>query len=299
MDTTLLEQFPNHLLQWFMTKGLIILAILLMMYVGFLILRRFIKRLQSYIAGTFPDQGQVQRVQTLTNVFGDFLWVLIAGIGIMIILSQLGIDLAPFLVAAGVGGIAIGFGAQSLVKDIISGFFILLEDQIRVGDVVTIADVSGQVEDVGLRTIMLRDGSGHVHIVPNGTVTTVTNMTKGFSRYVFDIGVAYRENVDDVMATLHDIANTLQQDPKFSADIVQPFEMLGVDQFADSAVIIKCRITTKPLRQWAIGREMNRRIKMMFDERGIEMPFPHRTLYWGDQQQPQVNGQTHVQPVHS
>lgn len=299
MDTTLLEQLPSHLLNWFMTKGLIILAILVAMYVGFLILQRLIKRLQSYIERTFPDQGQVQRVQTLTNVFGDCVWVLVAGLGLMTILSQLGIDLAPFLVAAGVGGIAIGFGAQSLVKDVISGFFILLEDQIRVGDVVTIANVSGLVEDVGLRTMVLRDDSGNVHIVPNGTVNTVTNMTKDFSRYVFHVGIAYREDVDDVMQLLKDIASALQQDPQFSPDIVEPFEMLGVDQFADSAVVIKCRITTKPRRQWSIGREMNRRIKKTFDARGIEMPFPHRTLYWGNQQQPQGRIQPALEPVHS
>ncbi len=297
MDTTTFEQFPTHMFNWFMTKGLIIIAILVTMYVGFLIVQRVIKRLQSYIERTLPDQGQVQRVQTLTNVLGDFVWVLVAGIGVMTILSQLGIDLGPFLVAAGVGGIAIGFGAQSLVKDVISGFFLLLEDQIRVGDVVTIADVSGLVEDVGLRTMVLRDDEGNVHIVPNGTVNTVTNKTKGFSRYVFRIGVAYREDVDDVIQTLKDIASAFQQDPIFAPDIVEPFEVLGVDQFADSAVVIKCRITTKPRRQWSIGREMNRRIKKTFDERGIEMPFPHRTLYWGDQQQPQGKHSSALEPV--
>ncbi len=299
METSMFKQLPAQLFHWFMTKGLIIFVILVSMYVGFLILQRLIKRLQLYIERTFPDQGQVQRVETLMNVFGDFVWVLMAGIGLMTILSQLGIDLAPFLVAAGVGGIAIGFGAQSLVKDVISGFFILLEDQIRVGDVVTIPDVSGLVEDVGLRTIVLRDDSGNVHIVPNGTVNTVTNKTKGFSRYVFHIGVAYRENVDDVMQTLKDIASTFQQDPEFAPDIVEPFEVLGVDELANSAVVIKCRITTKPRRQWRIGREMNRQIKNTFDERGIEMPFPHRTLYWGDQQQHQRNDQPALEPVHS
>ncbi len=297
MDTTLFEQLPSILLNWLMSKGSVILVILLAMYVGFLILHRLIKRLQSYIEGTVAEQAQVQRVQTLTNVFGDFLWVLIAGIGIMTILSQLGIDLAPFLVAAGVGGIAIGFGAQSLVKDVISGFFILLENQIRMGDIVNIAGVSGQVEDVGLRTISLRDLSGNVHTIPNGTVNTVTNMTKDFSRYVFNVAVAYRVDVDEVMEILKEIATSLQADPVFGPDILEPLEMLGVDQFADSAVIIKCRITTKPIRQWVVGREMNRRIKKTFDARGIEMPFPHRTLYWGEQQQPQTRLAPELAPV--
>ena len=299
MDTTRFEQIPLQAFAWLITDGTLIIIILGVMYVGFFLLKQMLKRLQAFIEGSVPDQGQVQRANTLTNVLGDLMRVVISVVGSMTILSQLGINLGPLLVAAGVGGIAIGFGAQSLVKDIISGFFILLEDQIRVGDVVTIADVSGQVEDVGLRTIALRDFSGNVHTVPNGTITTVTNMTKDFSRYVFDIGVAYREDVDEVMGIIKEIATTLQGDPIFGPDILEPLEMMGVDQFSDSAVVIKCRITTKPIRQWAVGREMNRRIKKMFDAKGIEIPFPHRTLYWGDRQQPRGNGQSALEPVHS
>ena len=158
----------------------------------------------------------------------------------------------------------------------------MLENQIRVGDIVNIAGVGGLVEDVGLRTISLRDLAGNVHIVPNGAIDKVTNMTKDFSRYVFNVGVAYREDVDEVMAILKDVAAELQQDSEFGPHILEPLEMLGVDQFADSAVIIKCRITTKPIQQWTVGREMNRRIKKAFDANGIEIPFPHRTVYWGE-----------------
>ncbi len=286
MDTKYLEELPMHLLNWLMTEGAQILIILVAMSGGFYVLKRLLKRLQTFIEGSLPDQGQVQRANTLTNVLGDLVRVLIAVIGTMTILSQLGINLGPLLVAAGVGGLAIGFGAQSLVKDVISGFFILLEDQIRVGDVVAVAGVNGLVEDVGLRTISLRDFSGNVHTVPNGTINTVTNMTKDYSRYVFNIGVAYREDVDEVMKILKEIAATLQEDPEFGQDILEPLEMQGVDQFADSAVMIKCRIMTKPIRQWAVGREMNRRIKKTFDAKGIKIPFPHRTLYWGADQQP-------------
>jgi small conductance mechanosensitive channel len=199
----------------------------------------------------------------------------------MMILSEIGIDLKPLLAAAGLSGLAIGFGAQSLVKDVISGFFILLENSVRVGDVVEVAGVSGVVEEVKLRTITLRDLSGNVHVVPNGIVDKVKNMTKLYSYYLFDIGVAYREDVDEVMAVLKEIAAELQADPKFGADILEPLDMLGLDQFADSAVIIKCRIKTTPMEQWRIGREMNRRIKKTFDAKGIEIPFPHRTIYWG------------------
>jgi small conductance mechanosensitive channel len=200
----------------------------------------------------------------------------------MMILSELGIDLGPLLMAAGIGGVAIGFGAQSLVKDIISGFFILLENQIRVGDVVTASGTTALVEEVRLRTIRMRDLSGNVHIIPNGMIDKVTNWTKEYSYYVFDLGIAYRENVDAVMALIKEIGATLQIDPEFGPKILEPLEMLGVDSFADSSVVIKFRIKTIPINQWAVGREMNRRIKNAFDERGIEIPFPHRTLYWGE-----------------
>jgi moderate conductance mechanosensitive channel len=178
--------------------------------------------------------------------------------------------------------LAIGFGAQSLVKDMISGFFILLEDSVRVGDVVEIAGVGGVVEEVKLRTISLRDLSGNVHVVPNGVVDKVKNMTKIYSYYLFDVPVAYREDVDEVMALLEAVGEELRRDAHFSQDILEPLEMLGVDQFAESAVIIKCRIKTKPIQQWRVGREMNRRIKKSFDAKGVEIPFPHRTIYWGE-----------------
>ena len=282
MDPKQFEQLGPQLVNWLLTNGIAILIILVSMIVAFAALKRILKKIQIFFEGNFPDSSQRKRASTLTNVLGDLIGVLIISVGVITILSQFGIDLRPILVAAGIGGVAIGFGAQSLVKDVISGFFILLEDQIRVGDVVNIAGAGGLVEDVGLRTITLRDLSGNVHIVPNGTIDKVTNMTKEFSRYVFNVGVAYREDVDEVMAVLKEVAADLQQDPDFGPDILEPLEMLGVDQFSDSAVVIKCRFTTKPLQQWSIGREMNRRIKKAFDARGIEIPFPHRTIYWGE-----------------
>ncbi len=178
-------------------------------------------------------------------------------------------------------GVAVGFGAQQLVRDIINGFFILLDDQIRVGDVVDIAGKSGLVETVNLRMTTLRDAGGNVHFVRNGEITVVTNMTKEFSRYVFDIGVAYRENVDEVIRVIQLVDEDMRRDPVFQQDILEPIEVLGLDKFADSAVIIKARTKTRPLRQWAVGREFNRRLKMKFDEMGIEIPFPHMTLYAG------------------
>jgi len=282
MSATAYEQFMTQAFNWLSTGGIQIVLIIIGIMIALTILKKGMKKLQNVLEGTFPDTAHIKRTSTLTHVLSDTLRVIVYVVGTMMILSELGIDLGPILVAAGIGGLAVGFGAQSLVKDIIAGFFILLENQVRVGDVVNIAGVGGLVETVKLRTISLRDLAGNVHIVPNGSITTVTNMTVKFSRYVFNVGVAYREDVDEVMEILKDIAAELQEDPELGSDILEPLEMLGVDEFADSAVIIKCRITTKPIRQWAIGREMNRRIKKTFDRRGIEIPFPHRTVYWGE-----------------
>jgi small conductance mechanosensitive channel len=252
-----------------------------MMVVLLAILKRAMDRFRRVYEGTLPTQAQVKRADTLTHVIHDVTRVVILAVGSMMILSEVGVDLKPILAAAGLGGLAIGFGAQSLVKDVISGFFIILENSVRVGDVVEIAGVGGLVEEVKLRTITLRDLSGNVHVVPNGVIDKVKNMTKLYSFYLFDVGVAYREDVDEVMGVLQEIAEEVRRDPQFADDILEPLEMLGVDQFADSAVIIKCRIKTQPIKQWRVGREMNRRIKKTFDAKGIEIPFPHQTIYWG------------------
>lgn len=276
-----LTQIMDRLLEWTMSSGIRVLIVGAGMVLVLSLLRQVITRLRRVYEGTLPGPAQLKRADTLTHVLRDVARVFILAVGFMMILSEVGIDLKPLLAAAGLGGLAIGFGAQSLVKDMISGFFILLEDSVRIGDVVEVACVSGVVEEVKLRTITLRDLAGNVHVVPNGIVDKVKNMTKGFSYYLFDVGVAYRENVDEVMAVLKDIAAELQADPLFGSDILEPLDMLGVDQFGDSAVVIKCRIKTNPIQQWRIGREMNRRIKNTFDAKGVEMPFPHRTIYLG------------------
>ena len=281
MIETYLSRFLDRSFEWFSSSGLRIMLITIGMLLLFSLLQRVVERFRRLYEGRLFGPTELKRADTLTQVVRDLARVVILGVGGMMVLSEVGVDLKPLLAAAGLGGLAIGFGAQSLVKDVISGFFILLEDSVRVGDVVEIAGVGGLVEAVKLRTIVLRDESGSIHVIPNGTINTVKNMTQLYSYYVFNIGVAYRENVDEVMAVLKDIAEELRQDTEFSADILEPLEMWGVDRFADSAVIIKCRIKTKPIQQWRIGREMNRRIKNTFDTKGIEMPFPHQTIYWG------------------
>jgi small-conductance mechanosensitive channel len=220
--------------------------------------------------------------KTLIPLITTTIKIGVAFIGGIVVLDQLGVNTKPILAGAGIVGLAVGFGAQTLVKDVINGLFILLQDLISVGDVAVFGDKGGLVEAVGLRTVTLRDLAGNVHVIPNSSIETVTNMTKGYSRYVLDVGVAYREDVDEVMDVLREIGEEMQNDPNYKKDILEPLEILGVDQFADSAVIIKARITTKPIRQWAVGREFNRRMKKAFDQRGIEIPFPHQTIYMGE-----------------
>ena len=202
---------------------------------------------------------------------------------ILVTLSELGLNIAPLLAGAGVFGLAIGFGAQTLVKDIITGMFILMEDQLATGDVVKVGSHRGIVEGLTLRTIRLRDIAGTVHVVPFSEVTTVENLTKDYSRYVFEVGVAYREDTDQVVGALQQVGAELLADPAYKSLIIDPLEVLGVDRFGDNAVIIKARITTQPIKQWRVGREFNRRMKKRFDELGIELPFPHRTIYFGEE----------------
>jgi small conductance mechanosensitive channel len=281
MTSSYLTRFLDRSFDWISTSGLRIIIIAVVIALFFSVMNRVLAKFRRVYEGRLSTGAQLQRADTLTHVMRDVIRIAILFIGSMMILAEVGVDLKPLLAAAGIGGLAIGFGAQSLVKDMISGFFILLEDSVRVGDVVEIAGVGGLVEEVKLRTITLRDLSGNVHVVPTGAIDKVKNMTKIYSYYLFDVAVAYREDVDEVMTLLKAIGEELRQDAGFREDILETLEMLGVDQFADSAVIIKCRIKTKPIQQWRVGREMNRRIKKSFDAKGIEIPFPHRTIYWG------------------
>lgn len=229
------------------------------------------------------DDEMIKRAETLKAVVRSVISIALIAVALMMILGNLGLDIGPILASAGVLGLAVGFGAQQLVRDVINGFFILMDDQIRVGDVVSIAGQGGLVESVNLRLTKLRDLSGNVHYVRNGEITVVTNMTKEFSRYVFDVGIAYRENVDEVIEVLKQIDEEMRQDEVYGADILEPLEILGLDRFDDSAVVVRVRTKTKPIRQWAVGREFNRRMKQRFDELGIEIPFPHVTLYMGQE----------------
>ena len=282
MSSSYFNRFLDRSFEWATTSGFRMCLIAIVMLVLLALMNRGVTKLSKLYKGTLPNAAQVMRAYTLTNIVRDMARISILFVGLTMILSEVGVDLKPLIAAAGLGGLAIGFGAQSLVKDLISGFFILWENSIRVGDVVEVAGVAGLVEDIELRSIKLRDLAGNVHVVPNGVIDKVKNMTMDHSYYLFDIRIGYRENVDEVMNVLFGVAEELRKDSRFGNDILEPLEMLGVNQFTDSAVIIQCRIKTEPLKQWRIGREMNRRIKNTFEAKGIEMPSSPQTIYWGD-----------------
>ncbi len=277
-----LEQWLDRAGDWAITTGLHILVILIVMVIALIIARVFSTKIFAPFKSSAADKLEMQkRYTTLSSLVRYVLSVVIFVISTIMILGELGIEIGPILAAAGVVGLAVGFGAQNIVQDVFSGFFIILEDQIRVDDVVQIAGKGGLVEKVNLRMIILRDLAGNVHFIRNGKIDIVTNMTKEYSRYVFDIGVAYRENVDEVIAVIKEVDAELRTDSEYGPDILEEIEILGLDKFDNSAVVIKARTKTKPIKQWRVAREFNRRLKIAFDARDIEIPFPHMTVYMG------------------
>jgi small conductance mechanosensitive channel len=275
-------------ISWSLSSGIRILLVLILAGIALKSAKVLSNRLISLALRQKEDPEFQKRTQTLGSIVRYVLVIGILIVAAMTVLKELGVEIGPVLAAAGIVGLAVGFGAQSLVKDVISGFFILLEDQIRVGDVVQIAGKGGLVEKINLKTTILRDLAGNVHYVPNGHIDVVTNMTKDYSRYVFDIGVAYREDVDEVIEVIKEVDEELRRDPDYKDDILEPIEIMGLDQFANSSVIIKARIMTKPIQQWRVGREFNRRLKKKFDQRNIQIPFPHITLYMGQDKEGQA-----------
>ena len=295
------NELLQKLTQWFLTSGLRVLLIIVLTFIALRVAKFVSTRLLTFSLKT-DDVEFKKRVDTLSSIIQNILFIAITFVAAIIVLGELGVEIGPVLAAAGIVGLAVGFGAQNLVQDVISGFFILLEDQIRVGDVVQIGDKGGVVEKVTLRTVILRDLSGNVHFIRNGQIQVVTNMTKEYGRYVFDIGVAYKEDVDHVIEVVKRVDEEMRNHPDFKDDILEPIEILGLDRFAESAVIVKARIKTKPIKQWGVGREFNRLLKKRFDEEGIEIPFPHVTLYIGQDKQgnlPPLNVSLSREPVSS
>jgi moderate conductance mechanosensitive channel len=285
------ENLVDLATRWWISLGsaaaslLRITLILLFAWLLVSVLQRAVNTLRLRIEGRLDDREATKRAETLGRVFRYLIAVVVSLIAGMLVLSEMGVSVAPILGAAGVVGLAVGFGAQSLVKDFFTGFFLLLENQIRQGDVVKLDGHAGMVEEVTLRYVQLRDYDGNVHYVPNGTISTVVNMTRGFSNAVMDIGVAYRENVEDVMKVMRTVGEALRQDESFGPRIMADLEIAGVDSWGDSAVTIRCRFRTLPLEQWGVKREYLKRLKAAFDAAGIEIPYPHLTVYAGQDRQ--------------
>jgi small conductance mechanosensitive channel len=259
--------------------------------ISFLIWELVSTLIENYLDTVDENGTRVERsarARTLLPLLRTFLFLLICMVVTLTTLSTLGVDVTPVLAAAGVIGIAIGFGSQKLVQDIINGLFILFQDTIAVGEVVDVAGHSGVVEHISVRTIGLRDLSGRAHTIPFSEVTTITNHTKDFAFAELDIGIGYREDVDEVIEVIRQIGAELETDPAQSANILDPIQVLGVDQFADSAVVIKARIKTRPMMQWGVKRSFNRLMKYRFDELGIEIPYPHQTVYFGEDKKGQA-----------
>jgi small conductance mechanosensitive channel len=243
---------------------------------------------ERYLSQTDADGKVVERsarIRTLLPLFRKVVFTVLAVMVALIVLSELGINIGPLLAGAGVIGLAVGFGAQTLVKDVITGLFILVEDTIAVGDYVEVGGHEGDVESLSIRTIRLRDPAGNVHTVPFSDVGTVLNYTKDFSHVVLNIGVAYRENVDEVMKVIEELGREMMEDPTLGPDILTPLVAQGVQSLDDSAVIIRAKMRVKPGTQWGMKRAFNHRMKNRFDELGIEIPFPQTAITFGQDKQ--------------
>jgi len=254
-----------------------IFIIILISFFGWKTLSTIIKKKIDSLDSS-KDEAQTQRINTLFRILKNFISIAILIIVIMLVLSELGIEIGPLIAAAGVVGLAVGFGAQTLVKDIITGLFIILEGQMTIGDIVEVAGHSGRVEAITIRTVRLRDVNGHLHVVPFSEVTTVKNITQDQDYHSFEIGVSYNEDVDHVIETIEKVGADLQKDKYFKSKINGEIEVFGLDKFEDSSIIIKGRIPTVHKQQWLIKREFNRRLKIAFDKSGIEIPFPQTTI---------------------
>ncbi|MFO8129012.1 MAG: mechanosensitive ion channel family protein, partial [Bacteroidales bacterium] len=274
--------------EWLINELPGLLIILIVFFASFKIIRFLLKRLKKTLtkrADRSDKKDSIEsekRINTLTSISHGIIKIILWVMLIMIVLQKFGINIGPILAGAGIIGLAIGFGAQGLVRDFISGFFMILENHIRTGDVAIINGTGGLVEKMEFRTTTLRDFSGTIHIFQNGNITNISNMTKDWSAMVFDIGIAYKEDPQTAMDIMKQVGDELQNDAEFSDKILEPIEIFGVDKFDDSAVVVKARLKTKPIQQWGVGREYRKRLKLAFDKNNIEIPFPHTTVYWGE-----------------
>lgn len=273
----------QNLMPWFLSYGLKIILILFVAWLVNRFVRMFVSKLiKNFVVQTYQirdGQAREKRTKTLESVLGSALSVIIWIMAGLMVVSELGVNIGPLLAIAGVAGIAFGFGGQYLIRDLISGLFIILEDQYRVGDVACITDTCGLVEDINLRRTILRDLDGVVHHIPNGEIAKASNLSKKFSRVNLNIGIDYNSNLEQVIQVVNRVGKGLAEDPKWEKDILKMPQFLRVDDFADSAIIIKILGETEPLRQWDVTGELRKRLKIAFDKEGIVIPFPQRVIH--------------------
>jgi small conductance mechanosensitive channel len=284
-ETSFWESMLEVIMQWTIETGPKIVFIILLFFIGLKTIRVVITRFQKRLYNLYEKRGDQEgkkRIVTLSELLKTSLLIIIYTVFILVLLGQFGVKIAPLLAGAGIVGLAIGFGAQELVRDVISGFFMILENQIRVGDIVKINGTGGLVEEIEVRTITLRDFSGIVHIFQNGKINSLSNMTKEWSAIVFEIGVAYKEDPDRVIEVIEMTGKALLEDETVGPNILEPIEVVGLDRFGESEIVIKARLKTKPGTQFATGFAFRKRLKTAFDQHDIEIPFPHRTIYWGE-----------------
>jgi small conductance mechanosensitive channel len=281
---------PASIVSWLVDRGvrmvLLVAGAYLAIKVSHLLLPKVGLLIRPYDETAAAEMERQKRAQTISAVLQKFATVVVVLVTGLMLLGELNVNTTPILTSLGVVGVALGFGAQQLVGDLIAGFFNIFENQIRVGDVAVVNGTAGHVQEIRLRTTVLRAFDGTVHVFRNGSINTLSNMTKGYSYYVVDLGVAYKEDIDRVCAVIREVVAEMQTDATYGPSILEPVEVLGVDDFADSAVIIKLRIKTLPIKQWDVGREFRRRLKYRFDREGIEIPFPHRSIYFGEASKP-------------
>lgn len=272
---------PLHTLsEWFFASGLRALFIAVLAYAAIRTMSLVVRRFEDDITrtGGADSVDRAKRARTLGDVLRKAVTALVLAVAVLMILREVGMDIMPLLSAAGIAGVALGFGAQTLVRDLIGGFFLTFEDQVRVGDVVTVNNIGGVVEALNLRTIVLRDFEGTVHTIAAGTITIMSNKSRDFAYAVMDVVVGYEEDPDRVIAMLRDVGARLQADPAWQPHILAEIEVVGVESIANWEVTIKLRIKTAPLKQWDVGRELRKRIRKALEENGIKPPIPRQEL---------------------
>jgi len=265
---------------WLLTSGLRVILISALAWGLLRAVRAGLDRFENRVMANAGPGGyeNAKRTKTLSDMLQNVASLAIVVTATLTVLQELNVNIMPILTGAGILGLAVGFGAQTLVKDVISGFFLILENQVRVGDVAQINGTGGMVEAINLRTIVLRDQGGVVHIFPCGSITTLANLTKDYSYALLDIDVAYKHDTDAVVAVLVQTAEELRKDSTFGPVTLEPLDVIGVERFGESSVTIRVRMKTLPLQQWNIAREYRRRLKKAFDAAGIEIPFPQRSI---------------------